>query len=443
MSFHLENLGYVITGSILIFCLGILVSRGWHQRLLLLAVLSGLFIYSGIGSAVTGVAPEFTFFYMVFAVAIIAGFGFGRILFLPVSRRIDRHVPAALPNVDRRRLWNWVIITYLLLSAFPLVWPEFRLHQLLTPSAPDLKMMFYLRIHTEMDAVAKIVNYIRLLIGPFFFIALYRYRAHLKWVALVFCLLLYVDYIGNYCYIGRGTVALHILVLFLAAWILYPKARTKLTILSISCIPILLVASYAYTVIRIGGTLDNLSLLQAVKGTLGVELTLVKRAGMVVYQTGARVNLADFVKWIITLPIPKLLTGPIDGARINYEISDLVLGIRTGSSGGHVTLSGLLSESIYIYGKYFFWLHGFFVGCLAAFFARLMERVPQFLFLFLFIAMLFAFNLNRAGIASLLPRLTNQLLLFYFVVLTIVFRPKGRTTVHGYHNDQKNVKEEL
>lgn len=431
MSFYLERLCYVIAGSFWIFCLGILTTRGWHQRFLLLGTLFGLFIYSGIGSTMEGVVPEFAVFYIVLALAVVAGFGFARIFFLPMSRSIGRHVPTALPNVDRRKLWNWVIITYLLLSAFPLVWPEFRLHQLLTPSAPDLKKMFYLRIHTELDALSKIVNYMRLLIGPFFFIALYRYRARLKWVAIIFCLLLYLKYVVNFSNIGRGTVMLRVLILFLAAWILYPKARTKLTILSISCIPIFFVASYAYAVIRIGGTLDDLSLLQAVNGILGVELTLVERAGMVVYQTGARVNLADFVKWIITLPIPKLLTGPIDGARINYEISDLVLGIRTGSPGGHVVLSGLLSESIYIYGKYFFWLHGFFVGCLAAFFARLMERVPQFLFLFLYVALLFGYNLNRAGIASLLPILTNQLLLFYFFVLTIVFRPMGRITVHG------------
>lgn len=431
MSFYLERLCYVMAGSFWIFCLGILTTRGWHQRFLLLGTLFGLFIYGGIGSTMEGVAPEFVVFYMVFAVAIIAGFGFGRVLFLPVSRRIGRYVPVALPNVDRRKLWNWVIITYLLLSAFPLVWPEFRLHQLLTPSAPDLKKMFYLRIHTELDALSKIVNYMRLLIIPFFFISLYRYRFRLKWVAIIFCLLLYLKYVADFSYVARSTVILYVLILFLAGWILHPKARTKLIILFISCIPIFLVASYAYAVIRIGGTLDDLSLLQAVNGVLGVELTLVERAGMVVYKTGARVNLADFFTWIITLPIPKILTGPIQGARINYEISDLVLGIRTGSPGGHVVLSGLLSESIYIYGKYFFWLHGFFVGCLAAFFARLMERVPQFLFLFLFIAMLFAYNLNRAGIASLLPILTNQLLLFYFFVLTIVFRPMGRITVHG------------
>ena len=422
MSFYLERLCYVIAGSFWIFCLGILTTRGWHQRSLLLGTLFGLFIYSGIGSTMEGVAPEFVVFYMVFAVAIIAGVGFGRVLFLPVSRSIGRHIPTALPNVDYRRLWKGVILAYLLISAFPLFWPEFRLHQLLTPSPPDLRTIFFLRFHSEPDAATRIVNYMRVLMTPFFFISLYRYRFRLKWVAIIFCLLLYLKYVVDFSYVSRSTVMLHVLILFLAGWILYPKARPKLTILSISCIPIFLVANYAYVVIRIGGTLGDISLSESANAVLWGELGLVKRAGMVVYKTGARVNLADFVKWIITLPIPKLLTGPIEGARVNYEISELVLGIRTGSRGGHVALSGLLSESIYIYGKHFFWAHGFFFGGLAAFFARLMERVPQFLFLFLYVALLFGYNLNRAGIGSLLPRITNQFLLFYLFVFTVVFR---------------------
>ncbi len=431
MSFYLERLCYVIAGSFWIFCLGILTTRGWHQRFLLLGTLFGLFIYSGIGSTMEGVVPEFVVFYIVFALAVVAGFGFARAFFLPMSKSIGRHIPTTLPNVDCRRLWKGVILAYLLLSAFPLFWPEFRLHQLLTPSPPDLKTIFYLRFQGRPDAITQIVNYMRILITPFFFISLYQYRFRLKWVAIIFGLLLYLTYVVRFSYIGRSMVMLHVLILFLAGWIIYPKARTKLTILFISCIPIFLVASHAYAVIRIGGTLGDISLSKSANAVLGVELGLVRRAGMVVYQTGARVNLADFVKWIITLPIPKLLTGPIEGARINYEISELVQGRPTGSPGTNVVLSGLLSESIYIYGKYFFWAHGFFIGGLAAFFARLMERVPQFFFLSLYVALLFGYNLNRAGIGSLLPKITNQFLLFYLLVLTIVFRPMGRITVQG------------
>ncbi|MHC4165481.1 MAG: hypothetical protein ACYSWQ_00835 [Planctomycetota bacterium] len=441
MSFYIERLCYVIAGSSWIFFLGILTTRGWHQRFLLLGTLLGLFIYSGIGSTMEGVVPEFAVFYIVFALAIVAGFGFARIFFLPMSRSIGRHIPTALPNLDHRRLWKGVILAYLLLSAFPLFWPEFRLHQLLAPSQPDLMTIFFLRFHDRPDAVTQIVNYARILITPFFFISLYRYRFRLKWVAMIFCLLLYLKYVVDFSYVGRGMVMLHVSILFLAGWILYPKARPKLTILFISCIPIFLVAGYVYAVIRIGGTLGDISLSESANAVLGVELSFVRRAGMVIYKTEARVNLADFVKWIITLPIPKLLTGPIEGSRINYEISELVLDLPTGSPGFYVVLPGLVGESIYIYGKHFFWVHGLFIGGLAAFFSRLMERVPQFLFLSLYVALLFGYNLNRAGIASLLPILTNQLLLFYFFVLTIIFRPMGLITIHGQHNDQKNVKE--
>lgn len=426
MSFHLERLFFVICGSVWIFSLGVLAARGWHQRFLLLGILSGLLMYSGIGSAMEGVAPEFVVFYMVFAVAVVAGFCCAGILFLPMSKIIGRDIPAALPNVDRRRLWKGVIIAYLLLSAFPLLWPEFRLHQLLAPSLPDLKTLFFVRFHDEPDVLTRIVGYMQLLITPFFFIGLYRYRSRLKRVAIILCLLLYVKYIVDLFYISRSTVMVHLSILFLAGWILYPKARVKLAILLVSLVPLFFVATCAYGVIRIGGTLGNISLSESISAVLGTEFRFVRHSGMVIYKTGAHVDFTDFVKWIITLPMPKVLTGPIEGARINYEISGIVLRLRIGAPGWHVVLSGLVSESIYIYGEYFFWIHAFLIGGLAAFFARLMERVPQFLFLFLYVAMLFGYNLNRAGIGSLLPTIVNEFLLFYLYAFGVVFGSLSR-----------------
>jgi len=216
---------------------------------------------------------------------------------------------------------------------------------------------------------------------------------------------------------------LHLLILFLASWILYPKSRVKLVFLCVCCLPVFFILSYGYAVIRIGGTLGEIGFWKSVHAILATEFGFVKRSGMIVYTTGARVDLSQFVKWIITLPIPKVLTGPVEGARINYEISELVLGKSTGSPGWHVVLSGLVAESMYIYGGYYFWVHGFVIGGLAAFFARLMERVPQFLFLFLYVALLFGYKLNRAGIGSLLPTITNQFLLFYLFVFLVILGP--------------------
>jgi len=68
-----------------------------------------------------------------------------------------------------------------------------------------------------------------------------------------------------------------------------------------------------------------------------------------------------------------------------------------------------------------FWLHGLFLGIMAAFFARVTERVPQFLFLYSYIVIQFSYVLNRGGIASLLPTIINEFLSFYLYLFAIVF----------------------
>ncbi len=159
---------------------------------------------------------------------------------------------------------------------------------------------------------------------------------------------------------------------------------------------------------------------------LARELGFLKNVGVTVLEAGARVDIGAYFTWIATLPIPKVLTGDIEGARINYEISEIVLGLPIGSPGWYVVLPGLVVESVYIYGRYFFWLHGIFLGIMAAFFARIAERVPQFLFLYLYIVLMFAYVLNRAGISALLPTIINEFLFFYLFLFFVIFRTRRR-----------------
>ena len=60
-------------------------------------------------------------------------------------------------------------------------------------------------------------------------------------------------------------------------------------------------------------------------------------------------------------------------------------------------------------------------------FARICERVPYFRILAIYVAVLFLHNLNRGGIASIMPELTNGFLAFYlflFVIPSRIWRRK-------------------
>lgn len=411
----------VLFGTLLIGGVCVVTAWGVWQRLLLLGMFSGLCLYSGIGIALPDVPDYYLLYYFVFLSAFAYGFWFFKATFLNIGIRAGRVLSRVLNNVDSHPFWPLVIIFYLLLHFVPLIYPELRLQQLFTPPTPDLLAYWAERwAPQEIDVLQKLIEYVRVLLTPFFYIALYRYRQRLKLVVLLFGLLLYLQYVAG-GYIGRGAIMIVFSIIWLALWVAHRKYRRVLALVAVIAIPLVLVASYFYGVIRIGGTPEGITPVQAAVRMLESEISFLRDVGVTIIESGARVDLTAYARWMLTLPIPKLLTGEIEGARINYEISEIVLGLDRGEKGWYVVLSGLLAESVYIFGRHFFWLHAVFIAFLAALVIRLLERTPQLLFLQAYVVVTFAYHLNRGGISGPLGIFVNEFMLFYLFVFVIVF----------------------
>src|SRR3546814_1658307 len=82
---------------------------------------------------------------------------------------------------------------------------------------------------------------------------------------------------------------------------------------------------------------------------------------------------------------------------VNYEISSLIIGKRPGDYGFTVNLTGLITESFYIFGPRFFLLHGIFCGFIAGAAARIVEGTRCYQILAIYLAMLMLHTLNRGG----------------------------------------------
>lgn len=411
---------FILGGTLLLGSIGVIAAVGLSQRLMLAGLLIGLVVYSGIGAADSRVPFVYIVYFFIFFTATVVGFHMGRVIFLPFSKIIGQKIPKALGSMSGGIAWQVVIVFYILISLVPLVRPEFRLHYLLMPPKPDLHYVFYRQFTEEPNVVLRLIGYIKLLATPFFYLALYRLHSNVCKIFILIIFLMYIDYVAN-AYIGRGDVLLNFGLLILGIWILRPKYRRWIIMTGIIFMPFFLYALYWYGCIRIGGTIGKVSIGEAIISILTSELSFPIRVGMPIIEAGARVNFSDYLVWIITLPLPKLLTGPIKGARINYEISEFILGLPIGAPGWYVVLPGIVAESFYIFGSKLFWLHGLFLGIIAAFFARVTERVPQFLFFYLYVVGQFTYILNRGGIAALLPTIINEFLLFYLYLFAIVF----------------------
>jgi hypothetical protein len=423
MTFQLHVFFIVIIGTFLISAITFRKVKGYWQRFLWMGLISGVFIYSGVGAAYREVPRAYLLYYFGFILSLSISFFFFVAVLGGMSRKAGNVLNQALSGIDRQRGWNIIIFASLFFYFIPLLYPEFRLHEFFNPHFPDLQTAFMERFQVaEINIFLKLIDYLRILIAPFFFIALYKHRKSMKKVILVLLLLLYIQYV-NQSYIGRSTVGMTILLIFISLWVIHPAYRSRLIAIGIALVPLGLAGSYLYGIIRIGGQIYTFDFWNSVFEMIYAETSFPIQVGTPIIESGQRGDLLDYFKWIITLPIPKLLTGEIAGARINYEISEVILLTSTGGQGWYVVLPGLVAESVYIYGRSFFWLHGVFVGFIAAVTVRLVERCPQLLFLVAHLVVLFFYVLNRGGIAALLPNIVNQFLLFYVFILMMLFNP--------------------
>lgn len=423
LDFQLDIFLIICMGTFLIGVITFTVVKGFWRRFLYAGLVTGIYIYNGVGAACIGIPPVYLSYYFFFILSVSIAFVFFTAISSGLSRRSGNVLKKKLINLEQDSRWTVIIGLYLFLHFIPLLYPNFRIYDFFKPNPPDLTKTFNMIFEVQVvDPILKITEYVRILLTPFFFIALYRFNRNIKKAALVLMLLLYIQYTTK-SYIGRTAVGAFLLIIFISIWVHRKDYRVRLYIVGIVLTPFLLATFYFYTIIRIGGKVHDYNVSNAIYNLVYQETSFPLHVGIPVIESNRRADLESYFRWILTLPIPKLLKGEIKVSQINYEISELILGKSMGSNGWFVVLPGLVAESIYIYGKYFFWIHGIFIGFIGAMMIRMVERTPQLLFLQAYIIVLFFYNLNRGGISGFLPTIVNHFLLFYGVLFFLILNP--------------------
>lgn len=422
MNLNLITLIFVAAGSMLLCFLALHKANTLWQRIVLLCFLIGFFFYNGIAMASPEVPFYYLFYYFGLFLSFILAFKFFCSVFKPLNRRITKVLPTALEKIDGgSNYWQLVIPVYIILKMISLVYPIFRLELLLLPPSVDMLATWSASWEDkDTNIFLKLHSYFIFLLSPFFYIALYRYRNQFWKIVSILLFLLYVDYVKG-AYIARSAILMTLGMIVVSLWVLRPHYRKKLVIIICSMLPVLLAGAYYYQFTRAGALIENISIADAIIALVEMETSFPISVGIPIIEGGHRVDFFGYVTWILTLPIPKVLTGAISGARINYEITEIVTGVSSGASGWSVVLPGLLSESVYVYGKYLFWLHGIIIGFFASLMTRIMENTPQLLFFQAYVVILLVYNLNRAGIGSVLPTFINEFILFYVFLLSLIF----------------------
>lgn len=427
---------YLIVGSCAVAAGIALASRGPHQRTMLSGFFIGLILYSGIGTTDLDVPSELISMLFVFSGSVILGFSLGKYTFSNVAPAFGNWVEPALEANNYRSIWKYIIAIYIALHIADLVIPTFRIHHLFSPPSPDIKAWLYNSVFKNTNATSTLIEYGKVLISPFFYIALYHYRGRLLTVATCLLLVVYVEYVSQ-SYIGRSDILVNLLLFFCVAFFLTPKGpmRTITVASMIAAAPLILIGFQAYMSLRLGvapgatpASSQGFAPLNAAAALANSEFTFLEATGTPLIESGRQIDLKRYLVWIITLPIPSFLKQDVDIALVNYELSEVVLWKNIGEDGWYVVLPGLLAESVYIYGKHLYWIHGIFVGFTISLLTRICEKSPHLTVLFFYLTIMMSYNLNRGGIASVLPVLVNSLLLFALVSFALIMRRNSTST---------------
>lgn len=407
----------VILVTLTIFIFFFRFFKNLAQKTLYIAFVFFFFIYNGFGmSYEKGVADQYHIYYIVFLIT----FSFSYLFFLKLFFKEFRY--AFLGSIKTIRkfgrdkyLSSFIIFIFIFFQLLQLIIPEFKLHLLLNPPAPDILAEFLGRLNSPSPS-GKLIGNVSFLLYPFYLLTLYKFRKNIPFFLFIVFFPFYIQYCKN-SYLSRGEMMAAAAIIISIQWFYNTWIRKYLAILLLFLLPILPVLLWQYQTYRGGGGgVSEISATDAGYGLLFIETSFPVYSKKVI-DSEKHIDLKKYFIWVFTLPVPKAIFGKIEAPSAGMEMSEILLNKKQGDKGFFALLAGLLTESIYMYGKTFYFIHAIFIACIFAIIARLTERDPILFCILIVMTIHLSYRLNRTGLGPVLSTIINLFLTFYFIII--------------------------
>lgn len=417
--FDVIRLSIVFILLIVVYILNRKIIRSEIARLYVMLPIIGMVVFSVLSAAYSHI-PLYIYVYNILFVITYATIFWLSYLVIGPSKVIE-YRDINIGNFIKK--YSHTILTlYLLMLLSDLVYPVFKIQTILSPPFPDLHALMFERFNVSrvITPIESLINYIQLLLTPLFFASLQYIR--LKSIIFVSVTTIYLIYLSN-SYISRGDVMLYLGSTLLFYWFTRPNIRFRISILVLILLPLFVYMSYVWMYVRLGVIAVDISFLDAFIQVFESQTNFADLSAVPLIESNSRINLNEYFIWIITLPIPKALFGNIDVVRINYEISEIVLGTGRGSNGFYINLPGVVAESVYIYGNYFF-IHAASMSMVFYTLHRIIAPYKSLLFMNAYYIFMISYAFPRAGVSAILPTLLNLSILTYIIIIYFSMRSK-------------------
>lgn len=371
-----------------------------------------IFLYSGIGGALTEANPTYLVFYIIYLFVMSLAIRFARV-------GIDFHSYTHSFESFIDKYSKRIIILYFLIIIIGFLYPEYTLSNIVHPPSPSLEDFDFTKEGDNYGGglVASLIYLASNIVMPFFYFALYHFRDKSKKVVLILLLLLYLTYCKS-GYVGRGTILQTLIICFFAVFYNLNKQQQKRMIIGVICLmPFLLFGFYYYSFVRLGRSFESISVMNAIQVLFGQEISYPLHYNDYINKSGG--YFADYLLWLILLPFPGFMKFGLGNFMLNQEFSMTILGVDVSDSTFFVVLPGVVGESIYVFGPRLFFLHAIILGLVIKFVIKTFTSNDCFRYIYYLCIVQFSFMLGRAGTVSVYPSMFKSFLILIIACLFI------------------------
>lgn len=380
-----------------------------NRKLFLCFVYAFVFLYSGVGGALKEVPMEYSFYYIAYIVT------FTFILKRSsISFNYKKSESSSFTTFINRNATKFIGL-YFLLKIISLAYPENHLSYLISPPPPSLMEHDFSEEGgtSKMDAISALIYFMVSILIPFFYWSLYKYQKQAKYVILLLLINLYLTYCVS-GYVGRGTILFAGILAFLSLYRTLSPRRRKILLASLAIMtPLILIGFYNYSLIRMGQSVSSDSFFSI------FEILLLQEIGYPTLYTSyahlPNTYIYEYFEWLLLLPLPGFLKFGYGNFELNKIFSINILGLDPSDESFFVLLPGVIGESIFVFGPYFFLIHAILLAVIMRCVMNTLDNISSLIFVLYYYMIQFSFMLARAGTISIYPSVFK-----FFVILIIV-----------------------
>lgn len=385
-----------------------------NYKLKLKIVIWMVYFYSGFGIAIIKDGWLYLYKYSVFLFLLIATILLWNVIKIRNnSGLIDR------VYLKFRILVKILFLVHISTIVFALIYPEFRILDLLNPVSVFLEgdkgqEVFLSRISRASNPFLTINGYFRLLTTPFFYIHLYeKYKDDYKRLFKIMLAITYADIVikGQW-----GRVTLIIPFVFLLIHLNKLNKLKKRSVLSLLLVGVFLVMPLMTNIADWRRGIYSTEK-PGITEFVDSEFTYPILYDLCLSINEGSNNYKKYLTWLITLPIPSSVYNA--DYVVTKILSERALGVQYGMPGFYVLLPSWLGESFIVFGKNYYWVGAILTGSIIGLMNRIIARNKvMFLYDIFFTTLLFSYlrSVSQEFIAQLLQSMWLLLILVFLAL---------------------------